>query len=49
MTVATAKSRLTADEFMALPDADAYELIGGSLVERKFVGAHSSYIAGRIP
>jgi Uma2 family endonuclease len=48
MTLATAKSRLTADEFMALPHAHEYELVEGSLVERKFIGAYSSYVAGRI-
>jgi len=48
MTLATAKSRLTADEFMALSDADDYELIEGILVERDPMGAHASYVAGRI-
>jgi Uma2 family endonuclease len=48
MTVATAKSRVTADEFMALPGAGNYELVEGALSERKFIGAHASYVAGRI-
>lgn len=48
MTLATAKSRLTADEFMELPDAENYELIEGSLIERDFMGARASFVAGRI-
>ena len=48
MTLAPAKARLTADQFIALPDAENYELIEGALVERRLMGAHASYIAGRI-
>jgi Uma2 family endonuclease len=35
------------DELLTLPDADAYELVGGELVERK-MGAKSSFIAGKV-
>lgn len=48
MTVAVSKSRLTPDQFVALPDSRNYELIDGILVERKFMGAYASYIAGQI-
>jgi len=34
------------EELLTLPDGDAYELVGGELVERK-MGAKSSYIAGK--
>ena len=47
MTIAAAK-RLTADEFMALRDAAEFELIDGNLVERKQMGAQSSYVAAQI-
>ena len=47
MTVAATK-RLTADEFLAMRDASDYELIEGHLVERKLMGAHSSYVAARV-
>jgi Uma2 family endonuclease len=35
------------EELLTRPDGDAYELVGGELVERK-MGARSSFIAGRI-
>ena len=35
------------EELLTRPDGDAYELVGGELVERE-MGAKSSYIAGRI-
>ena len=47
MTIAAAK-RLTADEFMALRDAAEFELIDRNLVERKQMGAQSSYVAAQI-
>lgn len=45
-TVAT-NIQYSPEELLTLPDGDAYELIGGELVERK-MGAKSSYIAGQI-
>ena len=48
MTAAPVKTGLTAEEFLALPDSDNYELIDGELVERKQMGLYSRTIAGRV-
>ena len=45
-TVATS-IQYSPDELLTLPDGDAYELVGGELMERK-MGARSSFIAGEI-
>src|SRR5438270_347459 len=49
MTLAAAPTQLlTAEEFLALPDARDFELIDGHLVERGPMGAESSYVAGQV-
>ncbi len=35
------------EELLTRPDGDAFELVGGELVERK-MGAKSSFIAGQL-
>ena len=45
-TVAT-RTRDRPEDLLTRPDGDAYELVGGELVERK-MGAKSSYIDGQI-
>jgi len=47
MSTVTTDIQYNPEELLARPDADAYELVGGELVERK-MGAKSSYIAGQI-
>lgn len=46
--VAAPRQRMTMDEFMALPDAERYELLEGILIERKPMGVLSSYVASHI-
>lgn len=48
MTALPVARLMTADEFMALPNAEDYELIDGRLVERKKMGAPSSRVALRV-
>src|SRR5205085_1486616 len=48
MTAAPVKTGLTAEEFLALPESDNYELIDGELVERKRLGLYSGTITGRV-
>jgi Uma2 family endonuclease len=43
--MATATTRITADELLKMPDGDRYELVEGQLVERN-VSTQSSFIAG---
>ncbi len=48
MTALPVKRHFTAEEFLALPDAEGYELVDGTLVERKTMGAPESRVAVRI-
>src|SRR3954454_21837985 len=47
MTTAAAKTSFTPEDLLKLPDAVAYELVGGNLVERH-MGSESSAIAAMI-
>ncbi|HEX6983785.1 MAG TPA: Uma2 family endonuclease, partial [Planctomycetaceae bacterium] len=47
MSTAGTKSRYTADDLLAMPDGDRYELVDGELVETP-VSEESSLIAGWI-
>src|SRR5947209_18492290 len=47
MNVVTAAVRHTPEDLLTMPDADAYELVDGYLVERK-MGAWASYVAGEV-
>jgi Uma2 family endonuclease len=48
MTTTADQKLITIEEFMAMPDTDGYELIDGQLVEKKSMGAESSYVAAQI-
>ncbi len=43
-----AQGTITAEEFLRLPEADFCELVDGHLVEKKLVGAESSFIGGQL-
>jgi Uma2 family endonuclease len=47
MSTTTTHDRMTAEQFLKLPDSDGFELVDGQLVERQ-MGAESSEIAARI-
>ena len=47
MTTLVAERKYTADELLALPDADRYELLHGRLVERD-MGTKSSWLATQV-
>lgn len=48
MTLAVEKPTVTFEQFLDLPDADRYELVEGTLLERKSMGVYANSIAARI-
>src|SRR3954453_24160721 len=47
MSAVAAKTTYTPTDLLAMPDEDRYELVDGSLVERK-MGSLSSWVGGRL-
>lgn len=48
MTTTVDPPTTTFEQFLALPDADDYELVDGALLERKAMGVYANFIAGQI-
>src|SRR5438105_4570032 len=47
MSIVQTNREITPEDLLTLPDADGYELVNGTLVERK-MGGLSSWVGGRL-